>query len=574
MSIRTSSRSTKGQNKYLQSMLEEEPDSYYKGQQNGAGKADDANGGGQDDDGDEGVVRCPVCGTNDDNYDAENDVHGDMVQCDGCNSWQHIRCMTKGQDTVDSLLDKDGKYYCDQCDPSRYSQLSEHEDQEFKLNDYENRDVDDNFDEHADDDDDEPVGGKRRRSRQVNHRNISNGGGDQSVKRRKSSLTSDDGEADARLRQNALKMFNDLFNKYIIPDTIEAKVYQLPQDVEDNQELADQMSKKLESELYEACLDKESNRLGKFYPEKVRSIFSNLKDKKNLTLKTHVLNGSLPLSKLATMSAQELANPDLQAFKEKIDSESLDQLIIEQPNKPLWVKTHKGEELIENENEFHEDDTVYAKHVLTRHDEPDIDVKNVPISYEEPTTPVIQSDAEKKPETVIQEESVIPEESDGGSNEIKVSYPEIGNEFLGNVTYLGASKELDKNPYKTAFGDARLSVEGRLSRGKVLSYLHETQASRTLLLYELVPKDDWNMEEYESAANFKKMHSFLINNEKIIGIKNKQKYEKNIYLIPSEGNDSCFAIESILEKNNSRCSLTDNEKRLFLLVLVKPELIH
>lgn len=564
MSIRTSSRSTKGQNKYLQSMLEEEPEPYYKGQQNGAEKSN------EDDDNegvDEGIVRCPVCGTNDDNYDAENDAYGDMVQCDGCNSWQHIRCMTNGQDSVDSLLDKDGKYHCDQCDPSRYSQLSEHEDKEFKLNNEDTRFMDENFDDHNDEDDDEPVGGKRRRSRQQSRRSVSNGEGNHSVKRKKSLAASDDREGEARLRQNALKMFNDLFSKYIIPDTITAEVYQLPNDIEENQDLADKMSKSLESELYEACLDKENNRLGKFYPEKVRSIFSNLKDKKNLTLKTHVVNGSLPLSKLAKMSAQELANPDLQAFKEKVDSQSLDQLIIEQPNKPRWVKTHKGEELIEDENEFQENDMVYAKHVVTHHDDPDINIRNVSIPPGDPLATADQPDTEQEPEKVVQKEN-FPD-----SNEVRVSYPEIDNEFLGNVTYLGSSKELENNPYKTAFGDAQLFVEGRLSRGKVLSYLHETQSSRTLLLYELVPKDDWNMEEYESAANFKKMHSFLINNDKIIGIKNKQRYEKNIYLIPSEGNESCFAIESILEKNNSRSSLTDNEKKLYLLVLVKPELL-
>lgn len=564
MSIRTSSRSTKGQNKYLQSMLEEEPEPYYKGQQNGAEKANEDD---DNEDGDEGIVRCPVCGTNDDNYDAENDAYGDMVQCDGCNSWQHIRCMTNGQDSVNCLLDKDGKYHCDQCDPSRYSQLSEHENQEFKLNNEDTRFMDDNFDDHNDEDDDEPVGGKRRRSRQQSRRSVSNGEGDHSVKRKKSLAASDDREGEARLRQNALKMFNDLFSKYIIPDTIEAEVYQLPNDIEENQDLADNMSKNLESELYEACLDKENNRLGKFYPEKVRSIFSNLKDKKNLTLKTHVVNGSLPLSKLATMSAQELANPDLQAFKEKVDSQSLDQLIIEQPNKPRWVKTHKGEELIEDENEFQENDMIYAKHVVTHHEEPDINIRNVSIPPGDPLATADQPDTKQEPEKVVQKE-VLPD-----NNEVRVSYPEIDNEFLGNVTYLGSSKELENNPYKTAFGDAQLFVEGRLSRGKVLSYLHETQSSRTLLLYELIPKDDWNMEEYESAANFKKMHSFLINNDKIIGIKNKRRYEKNIYLIPSEGNESCFAIESILEKNNSRSSLSDNEKKLYLLVLVKPELL-
>lgn len=552
MSIRTSSRSTKGQNKYLERVLEEEQGPSNKSLH------DSADEGGENDEDGEGVVRCPICGTTDETYDPENDPYGDMVQCDGCNSWQHIRCMTNGQDSVDNLLDKDGKYFCDQCDPSRYLLAAEHDDGEFELKDEDTR-FDDNLDNQADeDDDDEPVGGKRRRSRQHNRRGVDIGE-KLSMKRRKSSLSSEDKEGEAKLRQNALKMFNDLFNKYIIPDTIEAKAYELPSDVDDVQELGEQMSKTLEFELYQACLDKETNNLGKFYPEKVRSIYSNLKDKKNLTLKTHVINGSLPLSKLATMNAQELANPDLQAFKEKVDSQSLDQFIIEQPDKPRWVKTHKGEELIENDSEFQEDDTVYAKHVVSHHDEPDTSTKNVTLSKPKESEAVPNEIASKEAQT------------DG--NVVKISYSEIGNEFWGTPKYLGSSKDLVKNPYETAFGDAQLFVEGRLSRGKVLSYLHEMQTTRAFLLYEVVPKDDWSMEQYESAANFQKMHSFLISNEKIIGIKNKQRYEKNIYLIPAEEDGSCFAIESILERNQTRSSLTSNDKKLFLLVVIKPELV-
>lgn len=69
---------------------------------------------------DEGYVRC-VCGASDENYDAPEYSHGDMVQCDGCDSWQHIKCMTDGKETIDGLMNEDSKYYCELCDPSLYA---------------------------------------------------------------------------------------------------------------------------------------------------------------------------------------------------------------------------------------------------------------------------------------------------------------------------------------------------------------------------------------------------------------------------------------------------------------------
>lgn len=562
MSIRVSSRSTKGQSKHLQAMMEEEPSSHYRNQ-----PIDEAERDNGDNDGDEGIVRCPVCGANDENYDAENDVYGDMVQCDGCNSWQHIRCMTKGEDTIDGILNADGLYLCDQCDPAKYTGLLDHGDKEFQLDKdvdhegaYEN--VDDNIDDDEDDEDEVSV--KRRRSRQHSRRSVSNGVGNVSNKRRKSSIMLEEAEGDTRLRQNAVKMFNDLFIKYIIPDTVEANVYRQPTEVNDSAQLADQMSKNLEEELYQACYDKETSHLSKFYPERVRSLFSNLKDKKNLTLKAHVINRDIPLSKLARMNAQELANPDLQAFKEKIDSQSLDQLIIEQPDKPKWVKTHKGEELIEDQDAFQpEDDSLYTKHVVSRHDETDTNEVEMAIQEE------IAFELPEQVDTTAKEEV---KENQDGMIEVNLLYPEIDVHFSGVLNYLGSSKELKSNPYLTALGDAQLSVEGRLSRGKVLSYLHEMQTTRTFLLYELIPEKGEEVND-SSAANFQKLHDFLTSYEKIIGIKNKQRYEKNIYLIPSTNGETCFAIESILEKNQSRSLVTQNLKKAFVLIVIKPELV-
>ncbi|RLV91723.1 putative alpha-13-mannosyltransferase MNN1 [Spathaspora sp. JA1] len=74
----------------------------------------------QDDDeyqqGDEGEVDCRPCGTNQDNYDEENDQGGTFIQCDKCNTWQHAKCM--GFNKNKSIPEN---YTCDQCSPELYN---------------------------------------------------------------------------------------------------------------------------------------------------------------------------------------------------------------------------------------------------------------------------------------------------------------------------------------------------------------------------------------------------------------------------------------------------------------------
>ncbi|KAK6201274.1 uncharacterized protein RJT21DRAFT_34186 [Scheffersomyces amazonensis] len=41
----------------------------------------------------ESEVRCTPCGTDNSNYDEENDKGGTFVLCEKCNTWQHARCM-------------------------------------------------------------------------------------------------------------------------------------------------------------------------------------------------------------------------------------------------------------------------------------------------------------------------------------------------------------------------------------------------------------------------------------------------------------------------------------------------
>jgi hypothetical protein len=48
---------------------------------------------------------------------AESDEGGLMVECEGCNVWQHAQCMDVPEDDVPE------HYYCEQCDPSLHVEL-------------------------------------------------------------------------------------------------------------------------------------------------------------------------------------------------------------------------------------------------------------------------------------------------------------------------------------------------------------------------------------------------------------------------------------------------------------------
>lgn len=66
---------------------------------------------GQSDDDGEGEVRCTPCGANKTNYNEETDRLGMMIQCEGCDTWQHAKCMNLNAKNIPK------NYKCNVCDP-------------------------------------------------------------------------------------------------------------------------------------------------------------------------------------------------------------------------------------------------------------------------------------------------------------------------------------------------------------------------------------------------------------------------------------------------------------------------
>ncbi|AJS34073.1 ABH_G0035010.mRNA.1.CDS.1 [Saccharomyces cerevisiae] len=594
MSVRTSSRSNKGQNKYIEYLLQEETEAPKKKRTKKKvdsateknKKSDSSQEPRKDtenvrtdevDEADEGYVRC-LCGANNENYDAAEYSHGDMVQCDGCDTWQHIKCMTDGKDTIDGLMSEDSKYYCELCDPSLYAHLETSKEEEVSEDEDYHDDVYKPVNDHDDNDADvfldEESPRKRKRSPDsakgihIKSKQVKKSNG--SKKRNKSidAAKSDtaenemptrkdfESEKEHKLRYNAEKMFSTLFSKFIVPETIEAKLYELP-DGKDVIWISQEFAHNLEEELYKACLNIEFGTLDKIYTEKVRSLYSNLKDKKNLELKAHVVEGKLPLNKLVNMNASELANPDLQEFKEKRDKVILENFIVEVPDKPMYVKTHKGDELIEDSAEPQED-ILYSKDSIRLHNIDSIDSDKSKIEQ----THAISK--EPSPSTIINEESL----------NCAFLYPGLGLEFTGYLNYIGASQKLRRDIFKEAIGDGKLYVEGRLPTTTAAPYLKEISCSRAILVYQLFPSND-----SESKTTFADVVDSLENKGRIAGIKPKTRYEKDFYIVPSKGGEIPEILKDILGSHNDERSerfsrMKSDERTLFAFVVVKQEFIH
>ncbi|CCD27436.1 Bye1p NDAI_0K02450 [Naumovozyma dairenensis CBS 421] len=664
MSVRTSARSNKGQNKYMEAMAKEEQEQEQEQENPTIISTDDKEEYG------EGNVRCPVCGTTDENYDPNTDTNGDMVQCDGCDMWQHIKCMTGGLEDIESLLTPDRKYFCEKCDPTKYPHLNlNHQNDDDQHPEYVNKNVgvqphtkdedgdympniNDNIHDLTDDKDqnldDENVNNNNNSS--SNPTNNNNNNNATITKRRKSAQSNSSNakkrkstsaevptssssssipaaERDSKMRVNALKMFNDLFMKFIIPETINAKLYELPQG-KTIQLISNEFSKNLESELYKAWFDMEHDKLSKYYPEKVRNLFSNLKDPKNLNLKSHVINQSIPMSKLVRMSVSELANPDLQQFKEKVNTDSLNQLVIEAPTKPKYIKTHKGDELIENYDEGNDlddsmdrinEDIIYEKNSIQTRKMNDLELHDttnkapsssaLPSSLSSSTSLNQQKindndntihsndngqdmdiDSNTDPETEQGQEEEQQQEQQQQENEkgVTINYPELGYIFSGNIKYHGISHSIKSQNVKqlNIFGNEydpkgnyKLFAEGRLSSSKAFDYLDQikSSSSRVILIYQLFQTNDHANGDDNGACS--RLFDHLIEEKRVVGIRNKQKYEKIIYLIPHDrrNDQELLQIQNLIDENLTEIPISNdtilNDRTFFLVVVVKPEFI-
>ena len=382
-------------------------------------------------------------------------------------------------------------------------------------------------------------------------------------RRKKSKLKTDHNVAtsspEAKLRESARKMFEDLFLKYIIPDTIAAQRFQVPSETS-IEELASTFAMELERELFAYNNTQDEAKSTDIYKEKVRVLFSNLKDQKNLQMKTLVVNKALPFSQLVRMSVNEIINPDLQNFRERVDSATLDQLIIEQPHKPKYFKTHKGEELIEDPNAYEPEDMIFSKNILASNHNSEAQVAEVGSEERVDTDPSLKP-LEQHSEKLEPQEAHLDD-----LWRCSIEYKELHTTFSGNAQPIGYSLPLSTKVLRDAFGDGLFEVEGRLKSEEAEKYILQMSSSRAFAVYTVMPRDS-----PAERRSFEQIHEFLQSRQRYGALKAKRQYVRHVYVIPWEEGHTSEVLKHV-ELSNPGTTLL-NETCFLVVAILRTDML-
>lgn len=132
-----------------------------------------------------------------------------------------------------------------------------------------------------------------------------------------------------------------------------------------NEEIAD-LALNIELELYKYFKD-----TGAKYKAKYRSLVFNIKDTKNLTLFRKIADRSLTPDAVVRLSPDEMASQELAEWREKETKHQLEmikknELDLMAQAKSIVVKTHKGEQIIENDGRIdHVDPKTPVQDIVT-----------------------------------------------------------------------------------------------------------------------------------------------------------------------------------------------------------------
>lgn len=527
------------------------------------------------------IVRCQGCMMNDAIYEELDEeqraLFGDMIQCDNCNTWQHISCMIPDQlvstDATDNLIqiitDND-KYFCERCHNhpnEKYPHLNLKDEKECNTNTninewrekYLHDKVDNILEKKVN------ISNRRKRNSISNTNRIKK-------QRRCSTNNSNNTSNDEKLRKNVLNLLTTLFEKFIIPDINELSSIGIRENNPDIpvesaiHELSIKYANDLENELYNIYFDQGTKSINsKLYSEKIRQLYSNLKDKKNLSLKKKLLvSKEVDFKNLIKMAPNELMNSDLQDFKRKVNKKILNDLTIEPSNQ---LDEAKNEKKAENEIDNYNYDA------------------NEAFVNSASFIPKLQTidKLEKKGKTKIENINLL------------TSDYELNLKFNANASFIGCSKIVKELNSKKSFnwdvfGDCNLDIEGKLSATKAIDYLKIIKQmddsnsangeSRIILAYKLqpsipIPSSSAKKEKHNTKNDdFIKLHSVLSESKKIAGIRNKKRYIKNTYLIPSGVNEK--DMPEVIKKLVT-CSSTNlpsnNEISFYILMVIKQEYI-
>lgn len=306
-------------------------------------------------------VRCLVCNTTDDNYDEDNDPNGAMVECDKCQTWQHVKCMF-GKDAEEDDVPDD--YLCDVCLPEKYQHLKkkisyrkylkdrgitiadEYNDNDNDEEDYNDKNVD--RDDYEDVVKEHMVNGKVE---PLKRKLVTRQQPQQQLKKVKtSSPTSSSSSSGSRSKSKSKSKSNNnnITLRPKIVNNFKIKLQELiPKDVDNeilNGNSIDELSLKWAKILEDGLFNKYPNN----YIERSRMLLLNLKISK---LVERVINGEFKIEELPNLSKDDMLTKEMKEQADLVKRDAINKVVIKQDVQPIIKHTHKGEEII-GDSEF------------------------------------------------------------------------------------------------------------------------------------------------------------------------------------------------------------------------------
>ncbi|KAJ5826111.1 hypothetical protein N7474_003249 [Penicillium riverlandense] len=394
---RRSGRATKGQHKNLDIVAADAPK---KGKGKGPkDKKTSAEPTPESPDGeDEEIIRC-ICGQ----YEEEEETERDMICCDQCSAWQHNDCMglvfPKGQEP--------DEYYCEQCRPENHkallAKIARGEKPWEELAEKRRQEAEEKKKKgkkgkkgarksrasegtparmaasatpvpaaspaaagsaSAEPEKNGHAGDSRRSSTQKrkleDHTDAETG---PQIKQQRmspsavpaSAIVGSVEELTIPARRSAATALVKLFVEQIA-GAQKNGTFTLPAG-QSSEEAARQLGLRIENALYDNICGK-TGEPNEPYKLQLRTILFNVK--KNPSLRDRLLVGGLSPDALSKMKPEEMASEELQQKDAEIKRESERQHIIVQEQGPRIRRTHKGEELVEDETHSAATDSVFS----------------------------------------------------------------------------------------------------------------------------------------------------------------------------------------------------------------------
>lgn len=241
-------------------------------------------------------------------------------------------------------------------------------------------------------------------------------------------------------------------------------------------EVARQLALSIENAMYQNFCG-ESGETTEPYKAQLRTILFNVK--KNSSLRDRLLVGSLLPDTLSKMSSQDMASEELQQKDAEIKREAERQHIIVQDQGPRIRRTHKGEELVEDDNQNVSSEPVFS--AAPRRSLADADGSQSPGPHQSAEgdaarKPGRQQTPESKPTDGISHDRHFPPRahSPGGTDHEQV-FPEVATHIRQPLPTgrAQADAEIDQllrddEPESPPYSPKDYHDEGAVWRGKVV----------------------------------------------------------------------------------------------------------